>query len=127
MRIGIDVGGTKIEGIALDDSGGELRRVRIAAPRDDYRETLAAITSLVATLEEGDAARGSVGIGIPGVVSPVTGRVKNANSTWLNGQTLEQDLKAALGRPVRLANDANCFTLSEATDGAAAGAEVVFG
>jgi fructokinase len=127
MRIGIDVGGTKIEGIALDGSGGELRRVRVAAPRDDYRQTLAAIGSVIAGLEEGTGVRGSIGIGIPGVVSPATGLVKNANSTWLNGQALEQDLQVALGRPVRLANDANCFTLSEATDGAAAGAAVVFG
>ena len=127
MRIGIDVGGTKIEGIALDASGGELRRVRITAPRDEYRQTLTAIASVVAGLEEGTETHGSIGIGIPGVVSPTTGLVKNANSTWLNGHPLEQDLQVTLGRPVRLANDANCFTLSEATDGAAAGADVVFG
>lgn len=127
MRIGIDVGGTKIEGVALDGSGRELRRLRIAAPRDDYRQTLAAVRSVVAGLEDGIGAQASIGIGIPGVISPVTGLVKNANSTWLNGHALEQDLRAALGRPVRLANDANCFALSEATDGAAAGAAVVFG
>lgn len=127
MRIGIDVGGTKIEGIALDPSGLEVRRTRIAAPRDDPRQTLAAIASVVADLEAGTGAQGSIGLGIPGAPSPVTGLIKNANSTWLNGQPLQQDLETALGRPVRLANDANCFTLSEATDGAASGAAVVFG
>lgn len=127
MRIGIDVGGTKIEGIALDPAGREVRRVRIAAPRDDYPQTLAAIGSVVADLETGGGARASVGLGIPGAISPATGLVKNANSTWLNGRPLIADLEVALGRPVRLANDANCFTLSEATDGAAAGAPVVFG
>lgn len=127
MRIGIDVGGTKIEGIALDPSGRELARRRIPAPRDDYRQTLTAIQSLVADLDAGTGARASVGIGIPGAISPDTGLVKNANSTWLNGRPLSQDLETALGRPVRLANDANCFTLSEAIDGAGAGADVVFG
>lgn len=127
MRIGIDVGGTKIEGIALDGSGRELRRVRIASPRDDYPRTIAAVASLVAELEDQVGARGSVGIGIPGAISPASGLVKNANSTWLNGHRLNEDLRVALGREVRLANDANCFTLSEATDGAAAGADVVFG
>lgn len=127
MRIGIDLGGTKIEGIALDGHGRELRRVRVAAPRDDYRQTVAAIATIVADLETATGMRGSIGIGMPGVVSPSSGLVKNANSTWLNGQPFEQDLQAALGRGVRLANDANCFTLSEATDGAAAGADVVFG
>ena len=127
MRIGIDLGGTKIEGIALDARGRELRRVRTAAPRDDYRQTVTAIATVVADLEAATRTRGSIGIGMPGVVSPSTGLVKNANSTWLNGQPFEQDLQTALGRGVRLANDANCFTLSEATDGAAAGADVVFG
>ena len=126
-RIGIDLGGTKIEGIALDDSGCELRRVRIAAPRDDYRRTIEAIASVVADLEVGSTGQASVGVGIPGAISAVTGRVKNANSTWLNGEALAEDLQERLARPVRLANDANCFTLSEATDGAGAGAEVVFG
>ena len=97
MRIGIDVGGTKIEGIALDGSGGELRRVRITAPRDDYRQTLTAVASVVAGLEEATGARGSIGVGIPGVVSPVTGLVKNAKSTWLNGHPLEQDLQVSAG------------------------------
>lgn len=127
MRIGIDVGGTKIEGIALDPSGREVRRIRISAPRDDYRRTLEAITSVVADLEAGAGMPASIGIGIPGTISPSTGRVKNANSTWLNGEALEQDLHRLLDRPVRLANDANCFTLSEATDGAAASGDVVFG
>lgn len=126
-RIGIDLGGTKIEGIALDASGREQRRLRIPAPRDNYRQTLDAIASVVADLETGRATRASIGIGIPGAISPATGRVKNANSTWLNGEALTEDLQVALRRPVRLANDANCFTLSEATDGAAAGADAVFG
>jgi fructokinase len=127
MRIGIDVGGTKIEGIALDPDGRELRRLRIAAPRDDYAQTVSAITSVVHTLERETGATGSVGLGIPGAPSPSTGLVKNANSTWLIGRALGPDLEVALDRPVRLANDANCFALSEAIDGAAAGAEVVFG
>jgi fructokinase len=127
MRIGIDVGGTKIEGIALDPDGRELRRLRIAAPRDDYAQTVSAITSVVHTLERATGATGSVGLGIPGAPSPSTGLVKNANSTWLIGRALGPDLEVALDRPVRLANDANCFALSEAIDGAAAGAEVVFG
>lgn len=126
-RIGIDLGGTKIEGISLDASGRELRRVRIASPRNNYRRTIDAIASVVRDLDSDLAAGASVGVGMPGTVSPATGRVKNANSTWLNGEALAEDLEAALERPVRLANDANCFTLSEATDGAAAGADVVFG
>lgn len=126
-RIGIDLGGTKIEGISLDASGREVRRVRIASPRNNYRRTIDAIASVVRDLDSDLTAGASVGVGIPGTVSPATGRVKNANSTWLNGERLAEDLEAALGRPVRLANDANCFTLSEATDGAAAGADVVFG
>jgi fructokinase len=96
-------------------------------PRHDYRATLDAVASLVTTIERSTSSRGSVGIGIPGTISPVTGLVKNANSTWLNGQRLSEDLSAVLERPVRLANDANCFALSEAIDGAAAGADVVFG
>ena len=127
MRIGIDLGGTKIEAIALADDGATLTRQRIAAPRDDYDATLDAITSLVAAVERAAGADGSVGVGIPGAISPATGLVKNANSTWLNGRPLADDLPRRLGRPVRFANDANCFALSEATDGAAAGAAVVFG
>jgi fructokinase len=127
MRIGIDLGGTKIEGIALGGDGRELARSRRPTPRNDYPATVRAIVDLVAALEAAAGARGTVGIGMPGAISPATGRVKNANSTWLNGQPLREDLEAALGREVRLANDANCFALSEATDGAGAGAAVVFG
>jgi fructokinase len=127
MRIGIDLGGTKIEGIAIADGGDVLMRERIPAPRGDYHATLGAITGLVHEIERSVGARGSVGIGIPGTISPATGLVKNANSTWLNGQPLAGDLPRLLNRPVRFANDANCFALSEAVDGAAAGASPVFG
>ena len=127
MRIGIDLGGTKIEGIALDRAGNERARRRIPAPRGAYEETVAAIRDLVAALESEAGETGTVGIGIPGAVSPATGLVKNANSTWLIGHPLAQDLEAALAREVRLANDADCFALSEATDGAGAGAPSVFG
>ena len=127
MRIGIDLGGTKIEGIALATDGRELQRRRIAAPRGNYGDSVRAIAGLVESLEHDTQARGTVGVGIPGAVSPATGLIKNANSTWLIGQPLAEDLARALERPVRLANDANCFALSEATDGAGAGATVVFG
>ncbi len=127
IRLGIDLGGTKIEGIVLDARGRTLARRRVATPREDYGATVAAVAGLVAALENEAGLRGSVGVGIPGAVSPKTGRIKNANSTWLNGTPFDRDLAAALGRPVRLANDANCFALSEAIDGAAAGAAVVFG
>ena len=126
-RFGIDLGGTKIEALALAGDGRELRRLRVPAPRGDYQQTVRAIIDVVAGLERDTGARGTVGIGIPGAVSPATGLIKNANSTWLNGRPFQDDLTRALGRPVRLANDANCFALSEATDGAAAGARVVFG
>ena len=127
MRIGIDLGGTKIEGLALADDGRELLRTRVVTPRGDYEATVEAIGTLVEALEAGTAGRGTVGVGIPGVPSSSTGLVKNANSTWLIGRPLVRDLERRLDRPVRVANDANCFALSEATDGAAAGAEVVFG
>ena len=127
MRIGIDLGGTKIEGLALGDDGRERDRRRMPAPRGNYDDTLRAIADLVAAIEGATGARGTVGVGIPGTVSPASGLVKNANSTWLIGKPLAEDLARALGRPVRLANDANCFALSEATDCAAAGAAVVFG
>jgi fructokinase len=127
MRIGIDLGGTKIEGIALDDDGGALLRRRVPTPRGNYGDTVAAVTELVRTLESATGQRGTVGVGIPGALSRLTGRVKNANSTWLNDRPLQQDLEAALDRPLRLANDANCFALSEAVDGAGRGARVVFG
>jgi fructokinase len=126
MRIGIDLGGTKIEGVALDGSR-EVARVRLDTPRDDYAATIDAITSIVADLERAAARRGTVGIGIPGMLSPGNGVVKNANSTWLLGRPLKADLEAALEREVRIANDANCFAVSEAADGAAAGADVAFG
>ena len=126
MRIGIDLGGTKIEALALAvGRAGELRR-RIPTPRA-YAPTLDAITHLVSGLETETGERASVGVGIPGVVSRASGLVKNANSTWLIGQPLQADLESRLGRPVRLANDANCFTLSEAIDGAGQGFETVFG
>ncbi len=127
MRIGIDLGGTKIEGIALDRDGRELARRRIATPQGPYEETIAAIADIVAWLERKTGQRGSVGVGTPGAISPATGLIKNANSTRLIGHPLDRDLEAALGRKVRIANDANCFAVSEAVDGAAAGAAVVFG
>lgn len=127
MRIGIDVGGTKIEGIALDDGGGLRVRRRVGTPRGNYTATLAAVIDLVHAIETDVGERGTVGIGIPGAISPASGLVKNANSTWLIGQPLADDLPRLLDRPVRFANDANCFALSEAVDGAAAGAPVVFG
>ena len=128
MRIGIDLGGTKIEGIALDGDGVERARLRVAAPSGDYDATVGTVAALVADLEsEAGASANDIGVGIPGAVSPATGLIKNANSTWLIGKPLAGDLEAALGRPVRLANDANCFAVSEAIDGAARGAGVVFG
>jgi len=127
MRIGVDLGGTKIEAIGLDDEGRELARRRVATPREDYGATVEAIADLVGALEKETEARGTVGVGMPGALSPATGLVKNANSTWMIGQPLDRDLSARLERPVRFANDANCFALSEAVDGAAAGARVVFG
>ena len=127
MRIGVDLGGTKIEAIALDSAGATLARRRIPAPRDDYRATLEAIAGLIAAIESETGRQGSIGIGAPGAISPFTGRLRNANSVWLNGQPLDQDLAARLKRPVRIANDADCFALSEATDGAGHGARTVFG
>jgi fructokinase len=132
VRIGIDLGGTKIEGLALDKTGAELARLRVATPQHDYAGTVQAIADVVADLERriggirSDREQATVGVGIPGTLVRTTGLVKNANSTWLNGMPFEQDLAAALGRPVRCANDANCLAVSEATDGAAAGARVVF-
>jgi fructokinase len=121
MRIGVDLGGTKIEAIALDGASEVLRR-RVPTPRGDYEATIAAVSSLVREI-----GAGTVGVGIPGALSRVSGLVKNANSTWLIGKPLKEDLESAIGREVRLENDANCFALSEATDGAGQGAEVVFG
>lgn len=127
-HIGIDLGGTKIEGVLLDGRGNQLARTRHAAPRGDYRATLEAIAGLVAELEaSARTATASIGMGMPGSVSPRSGLVQGANSTWLNGQPFARDLEARLGRPIRLANDANCFALSEAVDGAGRGARSVFG
>jgi fructokinase len=127
MRIGVDLGGTKIEVAVLDADANMAFRRRGDTPQSDYRATIETISALVGQAEAAAGAQCSIGICIPGTVSPATGLIKNANSVWLNGKPLERDLVAALGRPVRLANDANCFALSEATDGAAAGADPVFG
>ncbi len=126
MRIGIDLGGTKTEVIALSDHGEELFRYRVPTPRDDYDKTVENIIGLVKRAEQETGQQGSVGLGIPGTLSPFTRRVKNANSTWLNGQPLDKDLQQRLGREVRIANDANCLAVSEAVDGAAAGKQTVF-
>src|SRR5437870_1754287 len=122
MRIGVDLGGTKIEALALDPKGREVFRKRVLTPRGDYAATLEAVVALVKEIGPG-----TVGVGIPGALSRVTGLVKNANSTWIIGRPLKQDLERALGCVVRLDNDANCFALSEAIDGAGQGAHVVFG
>jgi fructokinase len=126
LRIGIDLGGTKIEGIALAGSD-EVGRLRVDTPRDDYPATVSASVSLVSHLEQQAHARGTVSVGIPGTISSATGLVKNANSLWLIGPPLLRDLQNALGREVRIANDANCFAVSEAADGAGSGEPVVFG
>ncbi|EAR7791612.1 fructokinase [Salmonella enterica] len=126
MRIGIDLGGTKTEVIALDDAGEQRFRHRLPTPRDDYQQTIETIAALVDMAEQATSQTGSVGIGIPGSISPYTGVVKNANSTWLNGQPFDNDVSRRLKREVRLANDANCLAVSEAVDGAAAGAQTVF-
>jgi fructokinase len=127
FRTGIDLGGTKIEGIVLDPAGSPLVRRRVPTPRGDYTATVEAVARLTEELERACGHRTTVGVGMPGIVSPVTGLVKNANSTWLIGRAFGADLSTRLGREVRCANDANCFALSEAVDGAAAGAAVVFG
>jgi fructokinase len=127
MPVGIDLGGTKIEAVALGDTGAEIFRERVATPRHDYAATIAAVAGLAVRAENKLGVRSGVGVAIPGSVSKTTGLIKNANSTWLNGKPLAADLQAALNRPILLANDANCFVLSEATDGAGAGFDVVFG
>ncbi|MDK9703426.1 MAG: ROK family protein [Sulfuritalea sp.] len=130
MRLGVDLGGSKIEIIALGDDGATLLRERVATPQGDYRATLQAVVGLVAAAErrvDADATAASVGVGIPGAESLATGLIKNANSTCLIGQPLKRDLQQLLQREVRIANDANCFALSEAIDGAGAGARAVFG
>jgi len=127
LRIGVDVGGTKIEAIAIDADGREQARRRIASPSHDYREIVDAVRAIVADLETECGQMARVGIGTPGAVSPASGLIKNANSTQLNGRRFVADLAQALGREVRVENDANCFALSEATDGAGAGHRLVFG
>ena len=127
IHIGVDLGGTKIEAAALADDGTQLLRKRVPTPRGDYSGTLDAIAQLVTELESALGQRAHVGVGAPGALSPFSGRLRNANSVWLNGRALDVDLAQRLARPVRLANDADCFALSEATDGAAAGASTVFG
>jgi fructokinase len=127
LRLGIDLGGTKIAGIVLGAGGQPLAEHRMPSPRHDYGATVRAIGLMVRALEEQVADQNSIGIGIPGSVAPASGLVQNANSTWLNGKPFQRDLEAHLGRPVRLANDANCFALSEAVDGSGAGARGVFG
>jgi fructokinase len=127
VRIGIDLGGTKVEAIALGDDGATLSRRRVATPRGDYEATLAAISDLVQTIEDELDMRASVGVATPGAISPESGLLKNSNSHWLIAKPLIEDLEARLERPVRIANDADCFALSEAVDGAGAGAYSVFG
>ncbi len=127
IRIGIDLGGTKIEGRVFDGSGHELDRLRVSTPREDYPGTIEAIADVAESLEIRAGSKGTIGVGIPGSVVRSTGLVKNANSTWLNGMPLEFDLTRRLDREVRCANDANCLAVSEATDGAGAGFAVVFG
>jgi len=127
LRIGVDLGGTKIELAALDDRGAIVLRERVATPAGDYDATIEAIARLVESAEGRACERGSIGIATPGALSLRDGRVKNANSTWLNGRALKEDLERRLAREVRIANDANCFALSEAQDGAARGASIVFG
>lgn len=126
LRLGIDLGGTKIAGIVLDQAGATRAEARVATPRGDYRATLRAVADLVARLEAEASGSCSVGIGMPGAVSSRTGLVKNANSTWLNARPFRADIADILGRPVRVENDANCLAVSEAVDGAAAGARVVW-
>jgi fructokinase len=127
LRLGIDLGGSKIEGIVISRAGAELARYRVATPRNDYAATIVTIVDLIARLKQGIEAGATIGIATPGSISPVTGLMQNANSTWLNGRPFDRDLSGALATPVRLANDANCFALSEAIDGAAEHARIVFG
>lgn len=126
MRIGVDLGGTKIEAIALSELGEELYRERVMTPQNDYPGTLRAIEQLVSKMETVVGVGSSIGIGIPGTLSSVTNKVKNANSVWLNNTTIHEDLRRILGKPVRVANDANCLAVSEAVDGVGAGFKVVF-
>ncbi len=127
MRIGVDVGGTKIEAVALDDDGREAQRRRVKTPRDDYQATISSIAQLVAEVARDTPSDTPVGIATPGAISPTTGLLKNSNSTWMNGKPVDADLARAIGRRIRVANDADCFALSEAVDGAAKDAGTVFG
>ncbi len=127
MRIGIDLGGTKIEGIVLDKGGVERARLRMPTPADTYEDTLEAVLKMIADLQVRAGRQCSVGIAHPGAVSPATGLIKNANSTRLNGRPMKADLERRLGYEIRMENDANCFAVSEASDGAAAGRRIVFG
>lgn len=126
-RIGVDLGGTKIEAIVLDQQGEEITRKRVSTPKDDYQQILLTVADLVEEVEEGLGEVATIGIGTPGAISPATGLLKNSNTVCMNGQSINKDLVSLLGREIRIANDANCFALSEAVDGAAAGAKVVFG
>ena len=127
IRIGIDLGGTKIEGIALSETGEELFRNRVATPQGDYRATLQTVSDLVAQVEKAVGEKGSIGVCTPGALSPASGLMRNSNSVCMNGKPVLSDLQQQLQRDIRIANDANCFSLSEATDGAAGDAAVVFG
>ena len=127
LRIGIDLGGSKIEGILISLEAKESARYRVATPRNNYAATIAAIVDLRTRLMQGIPSGARIGIAVPGSISPATGLMQNANSTWLNGRPFDRDLAVALATPVRLANDANCFALSEAIDGAAENARIVFG
>ena len=127
IRIGVDLGGTKTEVVALGEGGEELLRRRVPTPRDDYQAVLRTIANLIRDTESALGQQGAIGVGAPGAISRVTGLLRNSNSITLNGRPLLADLRATLGRPLRMMNDANCFALSEATDGAAAGAACVFG
>ena len=127
MRLGIDLGGTKIEILALNEAGETLLCKRVATPRENYSATLESIRNLVLSAESELGEACTVGIGTPGSPSPATGLMRNCNSTWLNGQPFKQDMEGLLDREIRISNDANCFALSEATDGAGADAVTVFG
>src|SRR6478609_2421095 len=127
LRIGIDLGGSKIEGVLISLEAKESARYRVATPRNNYAATIAAIVDLRTRLMQGIPSSARIGIAVPGSISPATGLMQNANSTWLNGRPFDRDLAVPLATPVRLANDANCFALSEAIDGSAKDARIVFG
>ena len=127
LRIGIDLGGSKVEGLLMSSDGSELARYRVPTPRDDYGRTIGAIVDLRNRLLQGIPDETPIGVAVPGSISPSTGVMQNANSTWLNDRPLALDLASAVGKPVQIANDANCFALSEAIDGSAKDARIVFG